>query len=214
MSEVDPVQTALIAGGTLVWTEPLKDLLEGSEALSDPSIIQAAQELLEMIGPSQIAIGDQNVQVAGNVGTIVQGDYISAAMDADSEESRPSFQVVGGSVTNNDQVFAPGRNIIQFKGDAVADIQWRWSGAGFEMPWQQASAYQLEKRPLRWDFGRTNDPEEAQWGNEIILEIRYHWRGGWRLELHSFPLTRQHHPGKKVHMEMGREILPPQRLGE
>ena len=124
MFDVDPVQTALIAGGTLVakdiasetikdayqglksrikskfgghsqadlildnldtkpevWTEPLRDLLEGSEALSDPSIIQAAQELLAMIGPSQIAIGDQNVQVAGDVGIIVQGDYLGPAAE-------------------------------------------------------------------------------------------------------------------------------------
>ena len=87
MVDFDPVQTALIAGGTLVakdvasaaikdayqglislikhkfggdsradlildsldtkpevWTEPLRDLLEGSEASSDPSVIQAAQE--------------------------------------------------------------------------------------------------------------------------------------------------------------------------
>ena len=87
MFDVDPIQAALIAGGTLVakdvasatikdayqglktliksrfggnsqadlildsldtkpevWTEPLRDLLEGSEVGNDPSIIQAAQE--------------------------------------------------------------------------------------------------------------------------------------------------------------------------
>ena len=143
MIDVDPVQTALIAGGTLVakdiasatimdayqglksriksklggtsqadlildsldtkpevWTEPLKDLLEGSEALSDPSIIQAAQELLEMIGPSQIAIGDQNVQVAGNVGTIVQGDYNPAAVDKGAN-SRAGVSAILSEIQSN-----------------------------------------------------------------------------------------------------------------
>ena len=93
-------------------------------------------------------MGAHNVQVAGSVETIIQGNYI--ADPHTTEESRPSFQVLGGSVDNSDQVFAPGRIINQFKGDTVDDIQWRWAGPAFEMPWRQVSGYQLEKQLLKW----------------------------------------------------------------
>ncbi len=165
---------------------------------------------MHLVGTSQVAVGDRNVQVAGDVGTIIQGDVVVPAVG----QPRPSFQIVGGSVTNDDRVFAPARNITQFTGDTIADIEWRWAGQGFEMPWQQASGYQLEKRGLKWEFERTGDHEESQWGDEIHLEIRFHWQGRWCLERHRIPLTRQHHPGKRVHMEMGSELLPPERLGE
>ena len=159
MIEVDPVQAALIAGGTLVakdiasaaikdayqglksrikskfgdhsqadlildsldtkpevWTEPLRDLLEGSEALRDPSIIQAARELLEMIGPSQIAIGDQNVQVAGDVGIIVQGDYVGSGA-----EKPHDFGVSASSPAPN--LTAKFRNICDLMPELLAEMK-------------------------------------------------------------------------------------------
>lgn len=193
-----------------VWSEPLRDLLQASGLNDDPDVVKAAKQLTELVGTSQIALGDQNVQVAGDVGTIIQGNVVVTP----AGQLRPSFQIVGGSFTNDDRVFAPARNITQYTGDTIADIEWRWAGQGFDMPWQQASGYQLEKRALKWEFDRTGSPEEAQWGDEIQLEIRFHWQGRWRLERHRIPLTRKHHPGKRVHMEMGGEILPPERLDE
>lgn len=149
MVELDPVQAALVAAGTLVakdaasetvkdayqglkalikgklgshpqadvildsldtkpdvWTEPLRDLLEGSKASSDSSVIQAAQELLEMIGSSQIAIGDHNTQISGNVQTLVQGNYIAggdARPPAEIPEGFAEFQF--GSTSSSKESF-------------------------------------------------------------------------------------------------------------
>ena len=56
------------------WDAPLRDMLAESGVGKDPEILDAARELLEMVDPCQLAIGDHNIQVTGRVGTIIQGE--------------------------------------------------------------------------------------------------------------------------------------------
>ena len=42
--------------------EPLRDLLEESEINADREMVEAAKQLIELVGTSQTAIGDHNVQ--------------------------------------------------------------------------------------------------------------------------------------------------------
>jgi hypothetical protein len=64
-----------------VWQEPLKDALKETTADQDEEIITAAQKLMGLLDPQQAAAGKYNVQIAGNVQGLAQGDYQHVEMN-------------------------------------------------------------------------------------------------------------------------------------
>ncbi len=59
-----------------VWEAPLKDGLAEAKIADDPAVIEAAQHLLTLVQPQQIARGKYNVQIANAKGTVI-GDNAS-----------------------------------------------------------------------------------------------------------------------------------------
>ena len=57
-----------------IWDAPLRDMLAESGVDKDQEILDAARAFLEMADPGQLAIGDRNIQVAGDVGSIIQSE--------------------------------------------------------------------------------------------------------------------------------------------
>jgi carbonic anhydrase len=64
-----------------VYKEPLKDELSQVVADKDEEIIKAAQKLMSLIDPQQAAKGKYNVQIAGNVYGLAQGDHQQVTMN-------------------------------------------------------------------------------------------------------------------------------------
>jgi hypothetical protein len=80
--------------------EPLRDLLEESEINADREMVEAAKQLIELVGTSQTAIGDHNVQVAGDVGTVIRGDVVMALATEIDEAARVCPRQVAGGAPN------------------------------------------------------------------------------------------------------------------
>jgi len=62
-----------------VWEQPVRALLAEYQIEKDPEVVQAARKLMDLIGPSQMSVGDRNIQVGtmnveGNT-YIVGGDF-------------------------------------------------------------------------------------------------------------------------------------------
>jgi hypothetical protein len=56
------------------WEAPLKKALTQAQADQDEAIVKAAQRVMTLVNPQQAAIGKYNVQIAGNVQGLIQGD--------------------------------------------------------------------------------------------------------------------------------------------
>jgi hypothetical protein len=63
------------------WEKPLQKALTESQADQDAEIIQAAQQLLQIIRPQQATVGKYNVQISGDVHGFVQGDQANVTMN-------------------------------------------------------------------------------------------------------------------------------------
>ena len=126
------------------------------------------------------------------------------------ERDRPRFEVINRAVTELEKAFTPQWTLKQVSGDYVPNVQWRFRGQRFTMEWRQASGHELQRNPLSETFDLTVEPkaDDLVEIDEIALEIRFHWRGKWRRELHRYPMTRRVLP-QKVLWEEGREHLPP-----
>ena len=64
-----------------VWREPLKDALSETSADKDEEILKAAQALMVLLRPQQAAQGKFNVQIAGDVKGLAQGDHQRVQMN-------------------------------------------------------------------------------------------------------------------------------------
>lgn len=62
------------------WKELLKQALADNDIRRDGEIVRAAQELLTLASPKQAAQGKYNLQIAGNVQGLAQGDFQQTKM--------------------------------------------------------------------------------------------------------------------------------------
>lgn len=129
--------------------------------------------------------------------------------DWSEERDRPRFEVTQASVTRLETNFVPHFNVRQFSGDPMGSIEWRFRGPRFAMDWRQASGAALDRTHFTesFDLSQPLQDDPLVGGNEMGFEIRFHWRGRWRAELHRWPITRRELP-TKVLWDVGPEILP------
>ena len=129
------------------------------------------------------------------------------------ERDRPTFEVTGRAVTNKDVSFEPAFRLKQASGEYVANLEWRFRGPRFQMDWGQAGGHSLERTHISAEFDKTATPVEDELVDldELALEIRFHWRGHWWFELHSWPITIRAMTSGKTHWDVGREKIPPLR---
>jgi hypothetical protein len=136
----------------------------------------------------------------------------SAALDTDL----PTFEVTRRAIKGLEGDFVPDWRVQQVSGDHVRNIEWRFTGPRFSMPWQQAAGARLQETTIGYRFdlsepvGIEHDRVEY---NEIGLELRFHWRGQVRHELHRWPINR-HSVAAKAVWDVGDELLPTQEWAE
>lgn len=130
--------------------------------------------------------------------------------DWSEERDRPRYEVTQASVRRHESGFVPQFNVKQFSGDPVANLEWRFRGPRFPMEWRQASGAALQRTHFGATFDLSQSPQhdDTVGTDEMGFEIRFHWRGRWRSELHRWPITRRELPAK-VLWDIGDELLPP-----
>jgi hypothetical protein len=64
-----------------LWRRPLEDAVRETKAYEQEEIVRAAQKLLTLVDPQQAAVGKYNVQIAGNVRGLAQGDHQTVTMN-------------------------------------------------------------------------------------------------------------------------------------
>ncbi len=135
----------------------------------------------------------------------------------EEDDKRPTFERTDASMRTMAQNFEPSWKIKQVTPGAYAsDLEWRFCGPRFEMEWRQASGSALDRTRITERFDLTSAPirsHERVGGDEIGLEIRFHWRGKWRHELHRWHLSFRDLPNGQ-HCDVLDEILPPIRFDE
>ena len=98
----------------------------------------------------------------------------------------------------------------------MRNVEWRFTGPRFEMEWRQASGDRLPQASIAQTFDLSQPPgddHEHVAVNEIGLELRFHWRGQVRHEVHKWPIERRSPEGKAM-WSVGDEVLPPQEWAE
>ncbi len=129
----------------------------------------------------------------------------------DPEPRRPTFEISQESLKRGEKEFTPDWRIRLASGDYVASLDWRFRGPRFPMEWRSASGSNLERTHVTARFDLANPPGPADdfvGANEIGLEIRFHWDGDWRTELHRWPIIAKPKPDKTL-WEVGPQIVPP-----
>jgi hypothetical protein len=58
-----------------VWKAPLEDGLKEAGVAQDTAIVEAARRLMTVVQPQQAAQGKYNMQIAGDVQGLAQGDF-------------------------------------------------------------------------------------------------------------------------------------------
>jgi hypothetical protein len=126
------------------------------------------------------------------------------------ERDRPRFEVVTQGVDRLETAFAPHFGVKQASGDSVLNLEWRIRGPRFSMDWRAATGSTLNRTHFVSTFDLTAMPGEDDLValDEMAFEIRFHWRGQWRHELHRWPISRRQLP-QKILWDVGAERLPP-----
>jgi len=126
------------------------------------------------------------------------------------ERDRPRFEVALPSVGGLEAAFEPQFRVKQVSGDPVANLEWLIRGPRFSMDWRPASGSALARTHFVSTFDLTAEPREDDvvGVDEMAFEIRFHWRGQRRHELHRWPISRRQLP-QKVLWDVGAERLPP-----
>ncbi len=132
------------------------------------------------------------------------------AVDWSEERDRPRYEVTLASVKRLESSFVPQFNVKQFSGDPMASLEWRFRGPRFPMEWRQASGSALNRTHFLNEFDLSKPPrvDDLVGHDELGFEIRFHWRGRWRSDIHRWPMTRRD-TGTKVLWDLGSELLPP-----
>ena len=129
----------------------------------------------------------------------------------DDNPARPRFDVQGAGARTLEADFHPSFTLSQFSGDPVADLQWRIRGPRFQgMDLRNASGGDLDRAQFTGEFNLSKPPghDDFVQENEMVFEVRFRWRGVWRSEIHSWPITRRD-LGNKVLWDIREKNLPP-----
>lgn len=128
------------------------------------------------------------------------------------ERDRPRFEVASRVGSRLENKFEPEWQLLRVAGDYVPTIEWRFRGARLRPPmeWRQVSAARLKDSRCSATFDLSQPPgqDELVPEDQIGIEVRFHWHGRFRQEIHRFSLTRAKHPTKAM-WDVGQEILPP-----
>ena len=65
-----------------------------------------------------------------------------------------------------------------------------------------------------FDLSIQPEPDPLVAHDQIAVEIRFHWRGQWRHELHRYPFTILQTSDGRMLCDTGDEILPPLEIDE
>ena len=137
----------------------------------------------------------------------VRDKILEGEPDWSEERDRPRFEVApDGSAS------APRFKVSRASGDYVADLEWHIRGPRFPMEWRQAHGSALNRTHFQECFDLSKEPQEDDKVglNEMGFEIRFHWRGRLRHEVHRWSITPQELSAPpRVHWDIGDEILPP-----
>jgi hypothetical protein len=63
-----------------IWKAPLKKALAQEHVDQDQEVIEAAQKVMQIVEPQQVAMSKYNVQITGNVQGFAQGDHQTVTM--------------------------------------------------------------------------------------------------------------------------------------
>ena len=129
---------------------------------------------------------------------------LSGQVDWSEERDRPRFDLPGASFTNRSTEFELQRKIKRVTGDYMAVIEWRFRGPKLQPPmeWRQANGASFGSYTLSAKFSKSQPlgKDELILDDQLGIEVRFHWRGKWRSEVHRYQFTG---------WEVGREVLPP-----
>lgn len=136
-----------------------------------------------------------------------------AQMRHAEERDRPRFEARQAGASRLVTAYEPQWKIGQISGDPIANLQWRFRGPRFPMEWRDAIRSALDRTNFsaRFDLTRElteEDSDELVGADELGLEIRFHWHGAWRHELHRYPIVFR--PGNAGMLcDVKEERLPP-----
>ena len=137
-------------------------------------------------------------------------EYTRHTDSIENQQNRPRFAVTEVASNRLEQQFTPVFRVQQLPGPPIAALQWRFRGPRFKMNWEQVSGGALGRRHFLGTFDLRQPPQsDDQVGlDEIGLEIRFPWQGGWAHELHRWGILRHEFPDKAL-WDLNTEVLPP-----
>lgn len=111
-----------------------------------------------------------------------------------SIEHRPRFSVQRGACSRAASAFEPEFTVTQSHGDFVTNLKWRIRGprfGGVATEWRGVRGESLARTKLlgEFDVSSARGTDLLVQPDELGVEIRFHWEGEWRHELHRFPMS-------------------------
>lgn len=165
-------------------------------------------QLFHAFGKAFIRVGKSNHVMTPDE---MRARLLEANVDWSEERDRPRFEVSIGAASRRETEYAPEFKVKQASGKQVRSIEWRVRGPRFAMDWRVAQGSALERTHFTAQFDLTAPPIEDDRValDEMGFEIRHHWRGKERHELHRWPMSRRVVDARKVLWDAGKPILPP-----
>lgn len=137
---------------------------------------------------------------------------VSGERDWAEEINRPRFELPSRALTRTESQFQPQWRLKQVSGDIVSIVEWRyrWARLTPEMEWGQVNGSHLPRYTCTatFDLSQPTHLDPLVTEDQIGIEIRFHWHGQMRHELHRFDLMRASSSTKQM-WDVGKEILPP-----
>ena len=135
---------------------------------------------------------------------------LEGSVDWSEDRDRPRFEVQIAGASRLETEYAPSFSVGHISGDPVRNLEWRVRGPRFQgIDWRSAQGSALPRTSFSGKFNLSSAPvdDDIVGLDEMGFEIRFHWRGKWRHELHRWPITRRplH---TKVLWDAGGPLLP------
>ncbi|MEX2081471.1 MAG: hypothetical protein WEC33_07620, partial [Dehalococcoidia bacterium] len=205
-AQIDPAQIADLRG----FRQALEErALVATFATRDELQTQLIQHFTNAVAELGAPMGaGAGRGVAWQPDEIVQ--LVREQMQWSDEDHRPTFERTDGAMTTLAAKFQPQWRIRQASGDYISQLKWRFCGPRFQMEWRHASGSSLARTAITEVFDVAKPPRAAPTcvgTDELGLEIRYHWRGKFRKDIHRWPLKFTERQNG-MHCDVGREILP------
>lgn len=111
-----------------------------------------------------------------------------------SIEHRPRFSVQRGACSRAASAFKPEFSVTQSRGDFIPNLKWRIRGPRFgggATEWRSVRGESLARTKLlgEFDVSSATGTDSLVQRDEIGIELRFHWEGEWRHELHRFSMS-------------------------